>query len=105
MLETALAVAQTSGTEPVAAVSVRQLADALGLARGTAARALLVLRRAGLLTPKQSRESNGAFACGEYMIDVPSHVLAFAETTHTTAAAHRARRVSSPVEQLSLLPK
>ena len=106
VLETAFAVAAASGDALVAEVSVRQLAETLGLARDTVARALLVLRRADLLTLAQSRTCDGTFAFGRYSIDVPPDALALITAPRNTAPTRHTRRLSSvPVEQLTLLPK
>ena len=105
VLETTLAVADGSDGALLADVSVRQLASVLGLAKGTIARALLVLRRAGILTPTQAGAVNGAFARGRYVVAVPSNALTLAAPPH--ASARSTRRVTScpSVEQLALLPE
>jgi DNA-binding transcriptional ArsR family regulator len=58
----------------LACVSVRALGARLGLAKDTVARALIRLRRAGLVTPAQSRASNGVFATGSYVLVVPDSI-------------------------------
>ena len=107
VLEATLAVADGSDGALLADVSVRQLASVLGLAHGTIARALLVLRRDGILTPTQARAVNGAVARGRYVVAVPSNALTLAAPRHTSAPARPTRRVTScpSVEQLALLPE
>lgn len=97
-------VANAHGTDDgvIAAVSVRTLAAELDVAKDTAARAVLVLRRAGLITPMQLRASGGAFARGRYALEVPAEVLAPA---HRERVVARVRPVGHPVEQLALLPR
>lgn len=110
VLETTLAVARSSGDQLVAEVSVRQLATMLGLAKNTVARALLVLRRAQLVAPVESRTSDGAFACGRYAIDVPCAALAPVPALDAAPRVVRSSRRVRPagaisVEQLALLPE
>ena len=70
-----LLLASTDTTEGcLACMSVRSLGGRLGLAKDTVARALIRLRRAGLITPAQSRASNGVFATGSYLLVVPVSV-------------------------------
>jgi DNA-binding transcriptional ArsR family regulator len=57
-----------------AEVSVRALADELGLSKDTVARALSRLRRAGLVSLSQSRSADGVFAGGNYEIAVPDSI-------------------------------
>jgi DNA-binding transcriptional ArsR family regulator len=55
-------------------VSVRSLAAQLGLAKDTVARALMRLRRAGLITSAQTRSATGTFASGSYQFTVPDAI-------------------------------
>ena len=95
-------VANAHGTDDavVAVASVRTLAAELGIAKDTAARAMLVLRRAGLITPRQLRGAGGAFAAGRYALDVPVVVLTPSRRERIVA---RVRAFGRPVEQLALL--
>lgn len=107
VLEELVAVArQVEPDAAVAQVSVRQLADVLGLACGTVGRALRTLRTAGLALPMQSRGRDGVFTRGSYALTVPPHALSCTEPSAPLPAAARARR--SPAvrtEQLALLPE
>ncbi|HEY3486305.1 MAG TPA: helix-turn-helix domain-containing protein [Ilumatobacteraceae bacterium] len=79
-------------------VSVRSLAAGLGLSKDTVARALSRLRRAGLVSPSQSRSASGGFACGSYTIAVPDSVdfddepIDRADTSTTQVDAHPPKR-------------
>ena len=72
VLETLLA----RSTGPVerceAVATTRTLANDLGLAKDTVARALVKLRRAGVVNARQTRAGAGMFATGFYVIVVPS---------------------------------
>jgi hypothetical protein len=57
-----------------ASMSVRSLATRLWLGKDTVARALTRLRRAGLVTPVQSRTSGGVFAAGSYLLTIPNSI-------------------------------
>ena len=106
VLETTLTVGHRSGGRLVADVSVRELAEALGVAKNTAAHAVLTLRRAGILTPTQARSSDGAFARGRYAIDVPGSALELFAAPFVAVPTPRPRRRGSLlVEQLALLPE
>jgi hypothetical protein len=107
VLEGLLTTAHETDDGTVAAqVSVRQLAADLGLACGTVARALVALRRDGLVTSAQCHRGDGAFAAGSYALHVPADVLALATHLPPTVPPARVRRVV-PVrtEQLALLPE
>ena len=106
VLESMLAVARRSDGHVVADVSVRQLAEAHGLAKNTIARAVATLRRARLVAVAQARANDGAFGRGDYVLSVPHDALA--PTTSTiTRAPSRHPRTTTPdrVEQLVLLPE
>jgi hypothetical protein len=100
----------------VADVSVRTVASELGVAKGTAARALGVLRDAGLVVSAQGRGDRGRFAAGCYVVMLPSNALAAdtgpapgqsrspSATASLTNAALRVRRprVANAASELSL---
>ena len=57
-----------------ASVSVRALATRLGLAKDTVARAVVRLRRVGLVTATQTRTASGVFTTGSYQLTVPGSI-------------------------------
>jgi DNA-binding IscR family transcriptional regulator len=59
---------ETVAGERVAVASVRAIAAELGVAKNTAARALAVLRAAGVVTVVQTRNGAGQFAQARYVI-------------------------------------
>jgi hypothetical protein len=73
-----------------ASMSVRALAARLGLAKDTVARALNGVRRAGLVTPIQSRTAGGVFATGSYLLTIPDSITICASrpTTRPIARPH-----------------
>jgi DNA-binding transcriptional MocR family regulator len=73
-----------TGEGCVASVSIRALADRLGLAKDTVARALGRLRRAGLVTARQARTDAGVFATGCYVLTVPAAITV---TDHPTTSS------------------
>ena len=81
----------------VASVSIRTLASRLGLAKDTVARALVRLRRAGLVTAHQSRTDAGVFATGSYTLHLPACVTV---SDHRPAASTTPR--SRHTDQLAL---
>ena len=100
----------------VADVSVRSLAGELGVAKDTAARALGVLRDAGLIVAAQGRGVRGRFAGGCYVVMLPADTLAAqnvsrsreqrrsAPTSFATAAPRlRPSHIANAATQLSLL--
>ena len=101
----------------VADVSVRSLAGELGVAKDTAARALGVLRDAGLIVAAQARGVRGRFAGGCYVVMLPADTLAAqnasrsreprkwsAPTSFATAAPRlRPSHIANAATQLSLL--
>lgn len=92
-----------TGEGCVASVSIRTLADRLGLAKDTIARALGRLRRAGLVTARQSRTDAGVFATGCYVLDVPASIT-FCDHTPTAPTTPRpsTRRSRQHDHQLAL---
>jgi DNA-binding transcriptional MocR family regulator len=88
----------------VASVSIRTLADRLGLAKDTVARALGRLRRAGLVTARQARTDTGVFATGCYVLDVPASTT-FCDHTPTAPTTSRSstRRSRQHDHQLTLI--
>jgi DNA-binding transcriptional MocR family regulator len=96
-----------------ATVSIRSLASRLGLAKDTVARAIGLLRRAGLVTAQQSRADTGVFATGSYTIQIPSSITvddhtptpspaATTPTSSTSCVTGQPRSTHTPVTQLSL---
>lgn len=77
-----------TGDACVASVSVRSLASRLGLAKDTVARALVRLRRTGLVTAHQSRTTSGVFATGCYTLTIPTSITT---NDHTTPASTTSR--------------
>jgi hypothetical protein len=75
-----------------ASLSVRSLAARLGLAKDTVARALIRLRRVGLVSCCQSRSAAGTFSTGIYQLTIPSSV-AFED--HSPVTSPTTRRPSS----------
>ena len=73
-----------TGEGCVASVSIRTLADRLGLAKDTVARALGRLRRAGLVTARQARTDAGVFTTGSYVLTVPASITV---TDHPTTSS------------------
>lgn len=65
--------ADTKG-EYVARASVRSLAESLGLAKDTVARAVCRLRDSGLVTVAQQRTNTGIFATSTYFIVLPDGI-------------------------------
>ena len=90
----------SSGSSPcVASVSVRALAASLGLSKDTVARALVRLRRAGLVTAQQTRTTSGLFATGSYRLMIPESISV---TTRRTPAASSSRRVDDVQLELAI---
>jgi DNA-binding transcriptional MocR family regulator len=87
----------------VASVSIRTLADRIGLAKDTVARAIGRLRRAGLVTAHQSRTDTGVFANGSYMLDVPASITVCDHTpTAPTTPRSSSQRTRHTDQQLVL---
>ncbi len=107
-LEALVADARAIDGVHVANITVRDLADLLGIAKNTAHRALLALRQSGLVEPLQSRSTSGQFAAGAYRVTVDSSVLRLAAEGSVprvrSVQSRSARRAPSPSRQLSLLP-
>ena len=90
----------SSGSSPcVASVSVRSLAMSLGLSKDTVARALVRLRRAGLVTAFQTRTTSGLFATGTYRLMIPESISI---TTRRAPAGHSSRRVDDVQLELAI---
>jgi DNA-binding transcriptional MocR family regulator len=108
VLEELLACSTGTISECSAEVSVRSLAGELGLSKDTVARALLRLRRAGLVTAIQSRSTTGVFAVGCYEINVPNSIafdddpIDTADTTTPTHAPKLSRVTRRNGSQLAL---
>ena len=114
-LEALVTDARPNGDVDVAATTVRQLAERLGIAKNTAHRALTALRHAGFIEPMQSRSTAGQFASGSYRLAVAPSILRLAAEASALPVAvppsgarpsssRLPRRVPSPSQQLSLLP-
>ena len=114
-LEALVTDARPNGDVDVAATTVRQLAERLGIAKNTAHRALTALRHAGFIEPMQSRSTAGQFASGSYRLAVAPLILSLAADASAPPVAappsvarpsssRPSRRVPSPSQQLSLLP-
>jgi DNA-binding IclR family transcriptional regulator len=93
VFEELLLVSTASAGERQASVSVRSLATRLGLAKDTVARALARLRRAGLVTPIQSRTPAGVFAAGRYQLTIPDSI--------TIRASHPSTRTISRLRPIA----
>lgn len=65
---------ERSGTT-VSEKSVRALADELGLAKDTVARAIQRLQRAGLVSRIDARLTDGRFGRGCYVLDIPDDLF------------------------------
>ena len=114
-LEVLASQADRRGDHLVVAASVRGVADALGLAKNTAHRAVRRLVEAGLVAPDQARASDGRFVAGAYVLVLVPDVLrpmigelASPRPASRPAAAVRPRRsaLASPGDrgvQLQLL--
>lgn len=102
----------------VARVGVRRLADEMGVAKNTAARATQMLLARGLIRRSQRRSASGRFERGLYELALPSDALVVVtagvdrtsvESTsgRKAAAQPKASRRQGPrtVEQLALLPE
>lgn len=74
-LEVLASQADRRGDRLVVASSVRGVADALGLAKNTAHRAVRRLVEAGLVEPDQTRANDGRFLAGLYVLALPPDVL------------------------------
>jgi DNA-binding transcriptional MocR family regulator len=82
----------TEAGERVAVASVRTVAAELGVAKNTAARALAVLRAAGVVTVAQARDGAGHFAQASYLI----HTARGASHPSTIDTAVTQRTVPDP---------
>ena len=77
--------AGSGATSPsIVVTSVRALAGVLGVSKNTAARALAVLRAAGLIEPQQARRSTGTFDAGSYTLTIPANVIDITEANRPT---------------------
>lgn len=93
--------------------SVRDVAEALGISKNAAHRALRRLSDADLVTPVQARAADGRFVAGRYRVAVEADVLQHVpnESTLTIRASSRTGRHITPTcrhaaddpTQLSLL--
>ena len=92
--------------------TVRDVAEALGLSKNAAHRAIRRLVDAGLVAPTQERAADGRFLAGAYRLDVEPYVLhrmtdeprpSNEDTTSTRRRAHARRRSADAAAQLTLL--
>lgn len=84
--------------------SVRALADELGLAKDTIARAIQRLKRAGLVSRIDARLIDGRFGHGCYVLDIPDDLFNSCTARVTSTTTRRAATKSSRRhEQLALL--
>ena len=96
VFEELILASEETGDGCVASVSIRTLADRLGLAKDTVARALGRLRRVGLVIARQSRTDAGVLATGCYVLTVPASIT-FCD--HTPAAPPTPRSSSQRTRQ------
>jgi hypothetical protein len=82
--------------------TTRSLAGNLGLAKDTVARALLRLRRAGIVTAAQHRTADGTFTTGSYVIAVPDCIILDADTNTNPTRPQRPTRPTGSQLALSL---
>jgi DNA-binding transcriptional ArsR family regulator len=101
VFEELLLVSTSTADGRQASMSVRSLAQRLGLAKDTVARALTRLRRAGLVTPIQSRSSSGVFGVGSYLLTIPDSIAVQA-VSPLTRVNTRSRSPQPRGSQLSL---
>ncbi len=89
---------------PVSEMSVRGLADEIGLAKDTIARAIQRLQRAGLVSRIDARLTDGRFGHGCYVLDIPDDVfnVCIARVSSTTTRRAAPKPCRRP-EQLALL--
>ncbi len=64
-----------SSLDGLVSASVRDIADALGVSKNAAHRAIRRLVDAGLVAPIQQRSTDGRFLAGTYRLPVPTGVL------------------------------
>jgi len=96
VLETLLARSTGPDERCEAIATTRTLAKDLGLAKDTVARALVKLRRAGVVTACQTRAAAGTFTTGSYVIVVPNcFILDEQSTAHPPPPSTTARRARS----------
>lgn len=82
----------SAGTDDrcTASVSVRSLAARLSLAKDTVARAMVRLRRAGLVTACPARTTAGMFTAGTYRLTIPETItITTRPTPRPSSRAHR----------------
>ena len=104
VLEELMLAATPEGDRWQASASVRVLAERTGLSKDTVARAVVRLRRAGLVTPRQARTA-GLFAAGVYELTIPNGITVDpVETSDVTSAPMSTTRTATVEStQLSLL--
>ncbi len=106
VLEVLVAAADPASPDGCAVgASVRSSAAELGVSKNTAARAVVVLRRAGLLRTQRQPRANGRFGPGQYVLITPNVDPATSSSTTTAEGdpMHSSVSTTAP-RQLSLLP-
>lgn len=105
-----LATIDSGGTTNHVTASVRGIADALGISKNAAHRAIRRLADANLVTPVQTRSTDGRFLAGTYRLTVPTDALHLAtdEPNPNARASIRTNRATrrhhiDDTTQLSLL--
>jgi hypothetical protein len=108
VLEALVESARDEGVLTVSDQSVRGVAEALGLAKDTVARALQRLAAEHLVTRSSKRDGAGRFGAGSYVVDLPTGLIVPAPTSTRVAPSPRTRPARGPsrpstVVQLSLI--
>ena len=96
-------------------MSVRVVAEELGVARNTALRALKLLRSVGLVEQHQDRGEAGRFDAASYRLHLPTDVIGCAQRPYTRRSRRNVRvaqsapnpliaRSATDFQQLVLLP-
>lgn len=104
-----LAMRDDSPSRDCVAASIRDIADALGIAKNTAHRAMRRLVDAGLASPLQPRANDGRYVAGIYRLTVDPDVLHVAidepasRATTPRPHARRSQPLSDRGIQLDLL--
>ncbi len=105
VLEVCVAAVDTGSPDRRVVASVRSIAAGLGVSKNTAARALVVLRRAGLLRTQRQERPNGRFGPGHYVLITPNVDPAPSSSSATTEGDPKHSFVGTTApRQLSLFP-
>lgn len=108
VLEALIESARDEGVLTVSDQSVRGVAEALGLAKDTVARALQHLAAEHLVTHMSKRDGAGRFSAGSYLVDLPTGLIVSIPISTRVAPSPRAQPARVPsrpstVVQLSLI--